>query len=59
MTKTIIDSKNWKVQEHTTVTDEKIILITLKGECKLDEQVIAMTEEQYQELLSFNNIRSE
>jgi hypothetical protein len=59
MTKTIIDSTNWTVKEHTTVTDEKIILITLKGECKLDEQVIAMTEEQYQELLSFNNIRSE
>jgi hypothetical protein len=59
MTKTIIYSKNWKVEEHTTVTDEKIILITLKGPCKLDEQVIAMTEEEYQELLSFNNIRSE
>ena len=58
MDRTIIDSTNWTVKEHTTVTDEKIILITLKGECKLDEQVIAMTEEQYQELLSFNNIRS-
>jgi len=59
MAKTIIDSTNWTVKEHTTVTDEKIILIILKGERKLNEQIIAMTKEQYQELLSFNNIRSE
>jgi hypothetical protein len=59
MSKNIIDSTNWTVTEHTTLWDEKIILITLKGKCKLDEQVIAMSEEQYQELLTFNNIRSE
>jgi hypothetical protein len=58
MNKTI-DSKNWKIQEHTTVRDEKIVYITLKGECKMEDQSIAMSPEQYQELLSFNNIRSE